>query len=322
MPVRSGRRASRRRFRVGSAGSGEAAISEEGEPVVAAGSEGLSPAAGPREALSIAIASGKGGTGKSFLATNLALVAARRACRCTLVDADYGLAADHYLLGVTPRRTLQDLIEGRAPAALLRTPGPLGLELIAGATGVPELAGLGRAELLQMAHALGEWARDRDLLILDTGAGIQMQVIVTLLAADVVVLVVQPEIASLTDAYAVTKCLARRPGPRPRIGVVVNRAHDAAVAEAAFERLADVAQRFLGLPLHDFGFVHDEPAVTPRRLGQPPLVLTHPECRTALEIGAILDRIGQVTQGLGPRPVRTPQQGITARMVEQLPRPA
>lgn len=274
-----------------------------------------------REATSVAIASGKGGTGKSFLATNLAIAAARSECRCTLVDADYGLAADHLLLGVTPRRTLQDLVEGRAPAGACVLDTPYRVRLVPGATGVTELAALGRGELAQIARGMSTWSHDADLLLIDAGAGIQSSVITTIVAADTVVLVVQPEIASLTDAYAVVKCLMRRPAPLPRFGVVVNRVLTMDAAAASFGKLAEVARRFLGVSLHDLGHVSEEPAVTPRRLGQPPLVVTHPECRTALEVRRVLMRLSQLTGGLTARLVR-PGEGISDRMMRQLPRPA
>lgn len=270
-----------------------------------------------REALSVAIASGKGGTGKSFLATNLAVLSAERALSATLVDCDFGLAADHLLLGIQPARTLQDLFEGRATAASCRTRTPLGPRLVAGATGVQELANLGRGSLLRFAAALGEWSRDQDLVVLDAGAGISAQALATIAAADHVVMVVQPEIASLTDAYAVAKCLLRRPPPVPSLAVVVNRTTSPRQGVRAYRRLAEVAERFLSVSLHYLGEIAEEPAVTPRRLGQPPLVTSHPSCRTAQEITAILDRLEEVADGIRPR-LRAPGAGIEARIQANL----
>ena len=66
------------------------------------------------EAPLIAIGSGKGGTGKSFIATSMAVLLHRRGLRTTLVDCDFGLAADHLLLGVKPTVSLQQLLNGKA----------------------------------------------------------------------------------------------------------------------------------------------------------------------------------------------------------------
>lgn len=55
------------------------------------------------EATVLAVASGKGGTGKSFLTTNLAVAMHRAGLRVVVVDCDFGLANDHLLFGVNPR---------------------------------------------------------------------------------------------------------------------------------------------------------------------------------------------------------------------------
>ena len=53
---------------------------------------------------SIAIASGKGGVGKTSIAVNLALTLCRLGSRTVLFDADFGLANSHILLGVNPKK--------------------------------------------------------------------------------------------------------------------------------------------------------------------------------------------------------------------------
>ena len=269
------------------------------------------------EALTIAIASGKGGTGKSFLATNLAVLSSRRGLRTTLVDCDYGLAADHLLLGLQPERTLQDLVAGRATAATCRRTTALGPSFVAGQTGVPELAQLGRPQLARIAAAFASWSADQDLLLLDLGAGISAQGLATIAAADHVLLVVQPEIASLTDAYAVLKCIDQRPAPRPSWSVVVNRTTSPGDARHCHAKLASVVERFLGRSLHYVGEVGDEAAVTPRRLGQPPLVFSQPACRTASELAGVLDRLTAALGGIRPRP-RKAGEGIAARFERNL----
>lgn len=278
---------------------------------------GTDPTAVRREALSVAIASGKGGTGKSFLATNLAVLAARRGFATTLVDCDFGLAADHLLLGIQPVRTLQDLFEGRAPARDCRLETSLGARLVAGATGVQELANLDRIALLRLAAGLAEWAAGEDLLLLDAGAGIGAQSLATVVAADHVVIVVQPEIAALTDAYALAKCLVRRPPPVPSLSIVVNRTTSSSQGLRAHRKIADVAARFLGATLHYLGAIAEEPAISPRRLGQPPLAASHPTCRTAEELTTILERLHEVTAGIGPR-LQAPDAGIEARLRQNL----
>lgn len=265
---------------------------------------GVAPA--PREARSVAIASGKGGTGKSFLATSLAVLLSRRGRRTTLVDCDFGLACDHLLLGVTPAHTLQHGIDGRVAIERLRERTRFGPDLVAGGSGVQRMTNLGARELGVFADGLGHWASDSDVLVLDVGAGIAPQSVLTMLAVDHVLLVTQPEIAALTDAYAVVKCLARHDG-HPSISVVVNRISAPGQGEPTFEKLARVAEQFTRVSLHYLGEIRDEPAVTQRRLGQEPLVVSHPECSTAQEIRGIIDRLESVAGPLKRREVAVDQ---------------
>lgn len=69
---------------------------------------------------------------------------------------------------------------------------------------------------------------------------------ITVLAAQHVVVVTNPEIAALTDAYALIKCVARQPA-RPRVHLAVNRVVQPGLGQATFERLAEVSRRFAGV---------------------------------------------------------------------------
>src|SRR5262249_42060492 len=63
-------------------------------------------------ARTIAIASGKGGVGKSNLAANLAVALGERGARVLLVDADLAQASLDLLLGLHPRFDLQHVLAG------------------------------------------------------------------------------------------------------------------------------------------------------------------------------------------------------------------
>ncbi len=267
-----------------------------------------------REACSIAIASGKGGTGKSFLATSLAVLMHQKQRAVTLVDCDFGLACCHLLLGANPRASIQQVLTGASSIRDVRIATPAGPHLVPGGSGVRKMADLADPELLALAHSLGELAATEQTMILDAGAGIAAQNLLTLLCADHIVLVTQPEIAALTDAYAVVKC-TRKLRPTARFWVVVNRAQTTGQGDSAFERLAEVARRHTGAELRFLGEIAEDPTVSQRRLGQQPLVLTDPEGKTALAIAAIAERLEQEAGPLTQREVAA-DQGIEARYTE------
>lgn len=267
-----------------------------------------------KEGRVIALASGKGGTGKSFLATNLAVAMHNRGLRVAVADCDFGLGNAHLLLGVNPRLCLQHLLAGSAEIADVVQETPFGPSLLAGGSGVTSLAELEGHHLLMLGRFLGWLAERHDVLVLDSGPGLSPQAILTALAAEDVVLVTNPEIAALTDAYALIKCLARYPRP-PRVQVAINRVHGPGQGWQTFQRLAEVARRFTGLPIHYAGEIPEDPAVTQRRLGQPPLVVSHPECAVSRSVVRLLrtleERLGTLAQ-------RATGEGVERRVLATL----
>lgn len=258
------------------------------------------PAARSSEAVVLAVSSGKGGTGKSFVATSLAVMLSDRGHATTLVDCDYGLGSCHLLLGLSPAWTLQHVVSGQLPVEQVVARTIYGPWLVPGGSGISAMAELRGAELAALALSLGRLAVEQDVLVFDTAAGISPQCVLTALVADLVLIVTNPEIAALTDAYALIKCLAAHRDPPP-IAVIVNRVLASGEGLVVFEKLAAVTRRFSDREIHYLGEIPDEPAVTRRRLGQPPLVASHPECEATRAIRRILERAQDLAGGLRRR---------------------
>ena len=261
-----------------------------------------SPPAPRTEATSIAIASGKGGTGKSFLATSLAVMLHRAERKTVLVDCDFGLACDHLLLGVKPTLTLQQLLAGQCTLGQVLLESPCGPRLLPGASGVRRMANLSDKDLSAFARELGVLAEQEEALLLDLGAGIAPATVLSMLGADWIVLVTQPEIAALVDAYAVVKCVAQVKQDA-RFLVVVNRVSTPGRGEMAFQRLTEVSSQHVGVDLQYLGEVPDDDAVMHHRLGQLPLVVTAPEAPTSRAVHALAERLIQICGGMRPRTV-------------------
>jgi flagellar biosynthesis protein FlhG len=274
--------------------------------------EGLRSPPAPRvEATSIAIASGKGGTGKSFLATSLAVALHRSQRRTVLVDCDFGLACDHLLLGVKPTLTLQQLLGGQCTLEQVLLKTPCGPRLLPGASGVRRMATPTDKDLTMFARELGALSESEDTVVLDLGAGIAPATVLTMLSADWIVMVTQPEIAALVDAYAVIKCIAQLK-PSARFLVVVNRVSTPGRGEMAFQRLMEVANQNVGVELSYLGEIPDDDSVMQHRLGQLPLIATEPEAPTSVAVTALLERMIQICGDLRPRTVKG-DEGIQAR---------
>ncbi len=274
--------------------------------------EGLrTPPAPRKEAVSLAIASGKGGTGKSFLATSLAVLLHKAGRRTVLVDCDFGLACDHLLLGVKPTLTLQQLLAGQCTLEQVLMQSPCGPRLLPGASGVRRMANPTDKDLIAFSKELAALAQREDALLLDLGAGIAPATVLTMLGADWIVLVTQPEIAALVDAYAVIKCIAQV-HKEARFLIVVNRVNQPGRGELAFQRLTEVARQNVGVELHYLGEIPDDDSVMQHRLGQLPLVVTEPDAPTSMAVRALASRLEQICGPLEPRTVRG-DEGIDAR---------
>jgi flagellar biosynthesis protein FlhG len=242
----------------------------------------------------------------------MAIALHRSGLRVIVFDCDFGLGNAHLLFGVSPRRSAQHLLQGSCTAFEALTPTPYGPSLIAGGSGISALAELRERHLVEFGRSMASLAAHCDVLVLDCAAGLSPQSLLTVLVADHVLLVTNPEIAALTDAYALIKCLGGQVRP-PAIHLVVNRVAEAGMGPPTFERLAAVSRRFVGATIHYAGEVAEDPAVTQRRLGQPPLIVSHPECRTSQAVMEVVRHLEQRLGGNWPRPLRA-GEGVASRL--------
>jgi flagellar biosynthesis protein FlhG len=208
----------------------------------------------------ICVASGKGGTGKSVVASNLAYLRARSGERVLLIDFDAGLANAHLLLGLAPERDIGHVMAGETNAESALVTGPCGLKLLSGGVGRDQLANPTRRELDRLFRALEPLESQFDLIVIDHGAGLTYTFQTHVVAARSLLLVTNPEVTALSDAYAVYK-KATLINPGLEVGLLVNRARDATAADAARERFQSVAMRFLGRQPASAGWVPLDMAV-------------------------------------------------------------
>lgn len=223
--------------------------------------------AAERKTRLIAVSSGKGGVGKTFLSLNLAAALATRGHAVWLFDGDMGLANVHVLLGIQPEFDISDAVEGRCTLSQTLFDGPGGIKVIPGASGKRDMAEMDALEMTQIIQALATVKPPADFMLIDTGAGIGKHVTTLARLADTIVVVVCDEPASLADAYGLIKVMYRDFGSR-NFEIVVNDVSTIHRGQQVFERLQQVAMRFLELNLVLAGVVPHEPEammVTRRR---------------------------------------------------------
>ena len=244
----------------------------------------------------LAIASGKGGVGKTNVAVNLAVSISQQGYKVCVLDCDLGLANVDALLGLHPKYTLQHVLARQRRLEEVLIDGPAGIKIIPGASGLTELADLNDAQRDDLLSRLGGIDGIADFVILDTGAGISANVLQFIVAAGDVLVVTTPEPPAITDAYALIKVVANRyssgaNGVPVRIRLVVNQATNDSEARETSTNIVTVARKFLNVTVEPVGGIPADPAVLRAVRTQGPFTLLTPRSPASQAIERLALRI-------------------------------
>ncbi len=240
----------------------------------------------------IAITGGKGGCGKTNVSANLAIALAQSGHRVTVFDADLGLANLDVILGVGTEHTLQDVLSGERTLSEILSPGPGGMQFIAGGSGVRSLLSVGPKKLNLFLSQVPNLAASTDILIFDTGAGVDPKVTAFLRASDSIMLVTTPDPACIIDSYATAKTLLHFL-PDSVVRVVVNMVRNEAEATSVFDRLQSIITRFIGKDLTYSGHVRVDLGAQEHIRRRVPFVLGDPTLPASQDISLIAQNLAK-----------------------------
>jgi len=238
----------------------------------------------------IAFTGGKGGTGKSNIAVNVAQALANEG-RCTLLlDADLGMANIDALLGLDVDYTLLDVLNGSKALGEIVMNGPGGMLLIPAASGEKQLAELGVSECAGLMRAFSDLDEPIDTLIIDTATGITEIVTSFCRAATDIVVVICNEPASIRDAAVLIDTLYVVHGIS-RFHVLPNMVASAGEASELFMRLLGYFADNHDLVLSCCGYVPRDEFLQQAILQRQTVLTAYPYSRSAMALKNLASQI-------------------------------
>jgi len=239
----------------------------------------------------IAVASGKGGVGKTWFSITLSHALAKAGKKVLLFDGDLGLANIDVQLGLMPKRDLNDVIRGRLGIDKVIQEYPEGgFDIIAGRSGQAALSALPSQRLSLLRDQLLDVASQYDVVILDLGAGVDRTVRMLSATAVRTLLVTTDEPTSLTDAYAFIK-LGSTAGMSKNVGIVINQATSESEGEKTYKTLLKACENFLRLKPPMVGMVRHDKKVKETIRHQSPILTRSPNADAATDVEKIAKKV-------------------------------
>lgn len=237
----------------------------------------------------ITVTSGKGGVGKSNFVVNLSIALQKMGKKVLIFDADMGLGNDDVLMGFLPKFNVYDVIFGGKKIEEVVVEGPFGVKLLPGGTGVSKIEQMTdkqRDSFLAKLTCL----EDLDYIIMDTGAGVNRDVLGFISCCEELIVITTPEPTSLTDAYSLLKAVSHFK-IRDNAKVIVNRTIESKEGEITFNKFNNAVSKFLNIDLQYLGYLSDDKKLVQAVRKQQPFLISYPNSDVAKDLNYIAGKI-------------------------------
>ncbi|MBE6062738.1 MAG: MinD/ParA family protein [Clostridium butyricum] len=245
-----------------------------------------------RKSKIITVTSGKGGVGKSNFVVNLGVLLQSKGKKVLIFDADLGMGNDDVLMGLYPKNNIFDMIFTDLTLKDIIITGSNGVSLIPGGTGlnkIEELTEEERCKFLEKLEELDEY----DYILMDTGAGVNKDILSFISASEELVIITTPEPTSLTDAYSLIKATDYFK-LKNQAKIIVNKAFTQEEGLETFSKFNKAVSKFLKIKIEYLGCIMDDRRLVQSVRQQKPFVLLYPNCEAAKCVESIaMKLIGQ-----------------------------
>jgi len=203
---------------------------------------------------SISIVSGKGGTGKTFFAANFAESLAEMGKKILLVDFDFNLANLHLLFNVETKYTITDFLLHKVIFEELIVQIDENLDLIFGDSGRMNIVLPDNEQTVEILTKIQNISSKYDYIIFDNSAGISNYLFTILQNSGKILIVTNPEITSVLDAYVIFKMMRKNRFDQKTF-VVVNKTSAEEEGKLTYSNLSRAANNFLKISPHFLGSI-------------------------------------------------------------------
>ena len=245
----------------------------------------------------ITVTSGKGGVGKSNFVVNLAISLQNKGKKVLIFDADLGMGNDDVLMGLYPKHNIFDIIYSDLEIKDVIIEGTNGVSLIPAGSALSKAQELGEDEKKLFIEKLGT-LDEYDYILMDTGAGVNKDVLSFIAASEELIIITTPEPTSLTDGYSLVKATDHYK-LKTKAKIIVNKAFTKEEGQETYNKFDRAVRKFLKIDVEYLGCILEDRKLVQSVRQQKPFIILYPNCDASMDIETIaMKLIGQEIDSL------------------------
>ncbi|MGB4262871.1 MAG: P-loop NTPase [Fervidobacterium sp.] len=209
----------------------------------------------------VAVISGKGGVGKTLIATNIAATFVENGKKALVLDADIGFTNADILLGAFPKFSIKDFVNRTCSVDDLVTRTVYGVDLVSLGGDVIDILTVSEAVLKDFATHFLKLLDNYDVVVMDMPPGFSESYMPFLALADDFIVMSTIEPTSIVNTYTIVKLLSIKGISGESIHLVANMVQDVKEAGKLMNRFSEVVEKFVNNKVNSITIVKEHPLV-------------------------------------------------------------